>query len=141
MLSYQKESTRRGEWWALSDKYYVPVKVRDDYKVSGRAFKNNVEEFDIRSLDLGGNLFNMPFPLGEILFEDYVKNEEGVIDENLKEINKIPEYISFVNEVQELVFNGTRKSDGQTKIYTRTYDVKNQSDPEKGIIRRYRFFG
>ena len=51
--------------------------------------------------DLDGDLFKVPFPLGEILYE---KNE---VDPNLHNINTVPEYINFVNEIQQTLFNGT----------------------------------
>ena len=37
-------------------------------------------------------MFNLDTPLGEILYE------ENEIDENLKNINKNPEFICFVNK-------------------------------------------
>ena len=80
----------------------------------------------------------MPFPMGEIVFEKYVRNDQGEIDDHLEKINTIPEYIQFVNEVQEAVFNGTREEDGPERIYTRTYEVK---DASGDIVRRYRFHG
>ena len=46
------------------------------------------------------SIFELNEPLGEILYEK-------VDDELLEEINYTPEYIRFVNELQELVFSGS----------------------------------
>lgn len=140
-LSYVREETRRGAWWAESDMEYISMKIKEGNTVSDRAQKANVDEIDIRSIVTDGNLFDLPFPLGEIIYEKYTPNSNGSIDENLRAINSIPEYISFINEVQQKVFNGTRKQDGPGEIYTRDYVIKNKSDPEGSYLRKYRFYG
>ena len=43
--------------------------------------------------NVDGLLFDVPYPLGQIIYE------ENNLDENLIYLNTIPEYIEFVNEV------------------------------------------
>ena len=66
---------------------YLPINLNDDYKVKNRAYKSNIDKIDLTSLDLP-NLFGLPFPLGEILYQKYTTfGDENVIDDNLKDIN------------------------------------------------------
>lgn len=43
--------------------------------------------------------FSLPYPLGRIIYE---KND---VDENLKYLSTVPEYIAFVNKVQKMAFD------------------------------------
>lgn len=62
-------------------------------------------------------LFDLPFPLGEIIYE---KNYNYSY---LSQLNMIKNYIDFVNEVQQATFNGTRENSKNYQVYSREYTM------------------
>ena len=46
------------------------------------------------------------------------------MDQNLMNINTVPEYIQFVNEVQEATFNGSFAQNGVEKAYRRDFEMR-----------------
>ena len=57
----------------------------------------------------------LPIPLGPIIYEEN-KIELAFLKD---QINYLPEFIAFVNEVQQSLFNGTRKEIGRSQFFHR----------------------
>ena len=70
--------------------------------------------------------FDLPYPLGRIIFEKNIMN-----DATLKYLNTVPEYIAFVNEVQRRTFNGSFSASTE-----RAYSTELQM-----LGRKYRLYG
>ena len=81
------------------------------------------------------SIFNIYYPIGEIIYEENNK------DELLAKINETPEFICFVNKMQSKTFNEFNNVRGGQDSYETKY-YKHQYIDSKGKKRNkwYRFY-